>query len=216
MDRKLLAVLLLSGAAAVAFWDSWAAYPLKLLVVVLHETGHAVATWAVGGQVDGMSIDRFQGGRTIGRIPAGLLPGIVVASAGYVGSTLFGAAILVAAARARSGRGILTTLAALLAAALILWVRDPFTVLFLALTAASLLLAARLLPDAISRAAAIFLGVFAAAYALWDIRDDLFSFRSGTDADLLAAATGVPAIAWAILWAVVALLVIRTALRRMG
>jgi hypothetical protein len=216
MDRKLLLLLLLCGVLAIAFWNSWAVYPLKLLVVVLHESGHALATWAVGGRVDGMAIDRFQGGRTMSRIPGGLLPGMVVASAGYVGSTVFGATILVAAARARSGKGVLTVLAVLLGIALVVWVRDPFTALFLACTILGLALLARVLPDPLSRAAAVFLGVFAAAYALWDIRDDLFGFHGGTDADILAHATGIPALVWAVLWAAIALLVIRTALARVS
>lgn len=210
MDRKPLLAIGLCAAASFWFWDTWALYPLKLLVVHFHESGHALATYLAGGRVESITVNHLQGGLTISRVPAGLLPQLLVASGGYVGSTLFGALILGAAIRRGSGQRVLAFLAAFLFVAMVLWIRDPFTFFFTCFMALALLAAARWLPPRWSRLTAIFLGVFSGLYALWDIRDDLLLPRGGgvSDADQLAKATGLPALAFAIVWLLVSLWVL--------
>lgn len=210
-----LLALVLLVAAALWLWDSWTVYPLKLLVVHFHECGHALATYLTGGRVDSIAIDLAQGGLTRSRVPAGLLPHLVVASGGYLGSMAFGAGILHWAGRSASGKPVLEAVAVFLVLALALWVRDPFTIVFTAGMALLLGVLARVLPPKWSRMAALFLGVFSALYALWDIRDDLLLRHSGrSDAGQLAAVTGVPSLVWAVLWLAIACAVLWVALRR--
>ena len=220
MDRKLVALLVVAAGLAFWLWDTWAVYPLKLFVVLFHESGHALAAWLVGGSVESIAIDPHQGGLTYTRHSGSFLDRVVISSGGYVGSTLFGAGILAVSARLRSGRAVLWGLAAFLVAALVLWVRDLFTAVFTLGMAATLALLGRVLAADVSRAAALFLGTFTGMYALWDIRDDLFTFgrTCPTDAAMLADATGIPALGWAIAWGLVSVaalvLAVRSATRR--
>ncbi len=210
-----LLALLVLVALALWLWDSWALYPLKLLVVHFHECGHALATLLTGGRVDSISIDLAQGGLTRSRVPQGLLPHLVVASGGYLGSMAFGAGILHWAGRSASGKPVLEAVAVFLVLALALWVRDPFTIAFTALMALALVALARVMPPRWSRMAALFLGVFSALYALWDIRDDLILRQSArSDAGQLAAATGIPSLVWAGLWLALACAMLWVVLRR--
>lgn len=215
MDKKLLALIGALALVAVWFFDAAALLPLRLFVVFFHEAGHALAAWAVGGSVDSIRVAANEGGLTMFRASPALLPQLVVSSGGYLGSAVFGAILLFAAARARSGRPVLYALAAFVVFAGVLWVRDLFTAGFT--LAAALVLAGlgRVLPGSLSRAAALFLGVFTGLYALHDIRSDLFRLGAsrGTDADRLAELTYVPALVWAALWAALALLLLAGAVK---
>ncbi len=215
MDAKRLAVIGALALVAVWFWDAAALLPLRLFVVFFHESGHALAAWSVGGSVDSIRVGANEGGLTIFRASGGLLSQLVVSSGGYLGSAIFGAVILFAAARSRSGRPVLYGLAAFVVLALVLWVRDLFTAGF-ALAAATVLIGlGRVLPGGLSKAAAIFLGVFTGLYALHDIQSDLFRLgpATGSDADRLAQLTYVPALVWAALWAALSLLLLGAAVK---
>src|SRR5438270_347869 len=97
-DGKLFAALAVSAALGVFFWTSGWLYPFKLLVVLMHESGHAAATLMVGGSVDHISIDPREGGVTWSRYVPALWRSVVVSSAGYVGSTVSGCVLLFLAA----------------------------------------------------------------------------------------------------------------------
>jgi hypothetical protein len=59
------------------------------------------------------------------------------------------------------------------------------------------------------RALVTVIAVFTGLYALFDLRDDLWTPGGGpSDAALLAAHTGVPAVIWAILWSAVSVAVL--------
>src|SRR5438132_1159513 len=47
MDRKLLFAILASAVVGVLLWHNPAVYPFKLLVVLMHESGHAAAALLV-------------------------------------------------------------------------------------------------------------------------------------------------------------------------
>ncbi|HVO29873.1 MAG TPA: M50 family metallopeptidase, partial [bacterium] len=97
--------------ATYLLWGTWATYPVQLFVVFVHESGHAIATLLTGGEVHGMEINRWLGGATFVR---GGIPFITL-QAGYLASALFGAAMILAAARPATARGSLGGLAALTA-----------------------------------------------------------------------------------------------------
>ena len=105
--------LLIAGLVAVGllFWDSPLLLPVKLLVVMGHETGHAVATWLAGGEVQRVVLSADQSGACLSALPPGAWPTILVYSAGYVGSAIAGAVLLVLAFRLRLARGSRATLA---------------------------------------------------------------------------------------------------------
>lgn len=217
LDRKLLFALLATAVLGVLFWNSWPLYPFKLLVVLMHESSHALATLLVGGSVDAIRISPDQGGLTLSRFVPSWWRQIVVSSAGYVGSTVSGCVLLWVAARSREGRWPLIALAAWCALVAVLYVRDGFTLLFVGACAFALGLLARFGPPLLRRGGLVFLASFSCSYALYDIRDDLLhlsSWSGGTDADALARATFIPALAWGTAWGLLSILLVGLTLRR--
>jgi len=216
LDKKLLFALAAAAVAGILFWNSWPLYPFKLLVVLMHESGHAAATLLVGGSVDSIRISPDQSGMTLSRLPPSLWREIVVASAGYVGSAVSGSVLLYLAARTRQGRWPLIALAAFCSLVALLYVRDGFTLLFTVGCAAAMALLARFGPSLLRRAVLVFLAAFSCCYALYDIRDDLLHLSGGpggSDADALARVTLLPAIVWGVLWGALSLLLVALTLR---
>jgi Peptidase M50B-like len=206
-DTPLLVALAVSFLAGLLLWNAWVLWPFRLLVVLMHESGHALATWLVGGSVDRIQIAPNEGGFTLSRFPPSLLRQIVVSSAGYVGSTASGCVLLWVAARSRAARWPLMTLAAWTLGVALLWVRDLFTLAFVASAALVLGLVARFGPVLLRRALLVFLATFSVSYALYDIKDDLLHLasRGPSDAEALAQATFIPALVWGIGWALLSL-----------
>jgi len=206
LDWKKLLTVLAAVVVGVVFWDSAVLYPLKLLTVLFHESGHAIAAKLVGGTVDSITIDERQGGLCTFRFQPTFVNQVVTASAGYLGSALSGALLLLVTLRWRAGRYVLAFLSFALVVITVLWARSLFTVGVALAMAAALGLGAKFLPQGASQALATFIAVFNSLYALFDLRDDLWSAerRAGTDAALLEKATYIPSIVWAVLWTLIA------------
>ena len=216
LDGKLLFALAASAVLGVFFWNTWPLYPFKLLVVLMHESGHAAATLLVGGSVDRIAISPDQGGVTLSRFPPSLLRQIIISSAGYVGSTVSGCVLLWTAARSKEGRWPLIALAAWCGLVTVLYVRDGFTLVFVGGCALALGLLARFGAPLLRRGVLVFLAAFSCSYALYDIRDDLLHLAGSgiSDADALAQATFIPAIVWAVAWGALSLLLVALTLRK--
>lgn len=210
-----LLVIALCVGLGIWFWDSPVLAPLKLLVVMMHETGHALAALLVGGSVKQINISPDQSGFCIASIPVGAFNQIVVSSAGYLGSAVAASLLLLGTLRLRMRRAIPILLTAWLLVMTIGYVRDLFTLVFSLGTAAALLAAARWLPDEGVDFVNLFLAAFSALYALFDLRSDLWNseIRARSDAAILAGATYVPAIVWAVIWTVIGVLIVGVTLR---
>ena len=217
LDGKLLFALAASAVLGVFFWNAWPLYPFKLLVVLMHESGHAAATLLVGGSVDAIRISANRGGETLSRFPPSLFREIVITSAGYVGSAVSACVLLLLAARSRQARWPLIALAGWCALVAMLYVRDVFTLAFVGACALALGLVARFGASWLRRGLLVFLAAFSCCYALYDIRDDLLHLRSwsgGTDADALARATFIPAVVWGVAWGLLSIALVLVTLRR--
>jgi len=197
----LLALLVL---AALWFWSApWLA-PLRLLVVLVHETGHALATLLFGGRVERIIVGADESGQCLSSLPAGWLPQIAVYSAGYIGSAVSGALQLVLAFRFRLHRPVLYAMGVWVTAMGVVYAGNTFTLAYCLGMGAVLLVLARVLPPGGVKALVTVIAVFTGLYALFDLRDDLWSPGGGpSDAALLAAHTHVPAVIWALLWSAV-------------
>lgn len=182
-------------------------YPLELLVTAVHEMSHALAAIVSGGRVVSIVVNGDTSGvtQTIGG------NGFLISSAGYVGSTLFGCLLLVAAQKVRWHRGILI--------GLFVWFL-AFLLLARNLLAMGIGLAALAVVWAAGRGETRvdvryfvldFLAISSCLYAAHDFVT-LVLMSAGmvavggpigmTDAHILAATTGVPPLAWALGWAV--------------
>lgn len=210
LDASRLVVLVLCLGVALFFWRSPVLLPIKLLVVTLHESGHALAALLVGGHVQKLVIASDESGACVSALPPGYFGQILVYSAGYLGSTLAGAGLLVLTFRYRLKRSVLGAMAAWIGCVALFVAGNPFTFFFCAATAAVLGLCAWKLPDTAVEWLDLFLASFTGLYALFDLRDDLWNgvVRAHSDAGLLAGVTGIPALIWALVWSGLAILIL--------
>jgi hypothetical protein len=209
MDVKAVLILAALFIAVWVLWDTPIVYPIKIFVVCLHELGHALAALLTGGQVVSIQIFPEEGGLTTTR---GGWPFIIL-SAGYVGSMLFGGALLYLSSYRPWARRLMIALGVLIVLSTLLFFRNFFAVLYGLLAGAAMFFSAYRFPLNVNFYIIRFLAIASCLYALLDIRGDLFAAASAgsgivNDAVALNQLTGIPAIIWAVLWLVVSLLVL--------
>jgi hypothetical protein len=128
-------------------------------------------------------------------------------SAGYLGSLLWGAAILTAA----RGRGKIPQIATMAIGALVvvvtlLYVGNWFGILFGVAFGGGLIMAGRHLPVDGTASLLTALGLTSCLYAILDIKSDILDRPEVlSDARMLAELTGIPTVVWGVLWIAVAL-----------
>jgi hypothetical protein len=184
-------------------WDTALVYPLKIFVVLLHELSHAVALWATGGVVDYIVLDPLQGGETWGAGGSAFL----ALSAGYLGSLIWGSALVAGAQWKKMDAGVLTGfIGAAVLALTALYVRSSFGVVFGVVFGLFLLASGWRLPEIWNRRLILVLGMTSCLYAVLDIKSDILD-RPGapSDAAMLADVTGIPTLFWGALWIGIAL-----------
>ena len=199
------ALLIAIVVAGVVFWNSPFLLPFKLLSVMGHETGHALASLVVGGSVDRVTLSLDESGACLSRIPDGFFARAIVFSAGYVGSAIISVLLLLLSFRFDARRAMLAAACVWLALMGFIYARDAFTLVFALGMAALFGAGAKWLPDALVGGLNLFIASFTALYAVMDLKDDLWNsaVRSQSDAQLLADLTIVPAVVWAALWTLV-------------
>jgi Peptidase M50B-like len=217
--RERVASLLWPIALAVACYAAWSTpfvFPLKIFVVFLHELSHGLAAILTGGTIERIELSANEGGLCVTR--GGW--GFVVTSAGYLGSLLLGAGLLVAGGRARPSaqRAIIAFTGVTVLVVTLLFVRTLFGFAWGLATGFVLVAVARYFGAGVSVFLLRLLGVTSCLYAIWDIVSDLV-LRSPheSDANALARMTGIPGIVWGVLWCcasvVVAIAAYRAAVR---
>jgi len=184
-------------------------YPFKLLGTWLHEGSHGLMMAVTGTGFDRMEVYADGSGLAYAAGAAGALAGALVASAGYMGTPLWGVAILAGSRSARSARRALAVLGGALVASAALVVSNRFGQVAIAALGASVLALALAAPPRWLRAAAHFVAAQACINAVVDIR---VLFRPtlvvdgqvvrDSDAHAMARATVGSADDWAVrLWA---------------
>ncbi len=225
-DARPQAITLLSAAAiSVILWfvpfAEILTYPFRIFVTFIHEGGHALAALLTGNSVQSLSVAMHASGETY-TTEGGPLSQMLVASAGYISSMLFGALLLVLIRKAVAARLVLIGSAVLiftltmiygLFKPLMSWGTlsgIPFTFLAGTLLSVGLIVLARFA----SRRTATFLVSFLAVQCILNALLDLktvfflsspFAPRVATDAVNMANITGVPALFWSIVWISLAL-----------
>lgn len=227
--RALLVSIGLAAVVSLFFWHTLPVYPFRLIVTLLHESGHALMAKAVGGKVVSLTISPSEGGLTQSLFPPTLLDRMLVSSAGYLGSSVAGALLLVLAGRMRSGRLILWALVGWMVFVVLAWVpfHPPdagnakivaltgtagtdglFTMGFVLVIGGALGLVAWKAPVWLRRATIVWIATLSCLASLEDIKD-LFGLGLGgssSDADAMQQATHLPAAFWAVVWFAFALL----------
>lgn len=188
-------------------------YPFKLFVTFIHEGGHALATLATFGTVNYIAINPDTSGVTLSL--GGLA--IVIASAGYLTSTLYGAALLIICRNGKNAKAALGLSAAAVLGLTVFFMSGLFGwIVGIVLTAALIFFAIVSNPK-VAHFFLSFLAVQCCLNALYDLRT-LFLLstmtREVSDAVNMQRLTMIPAVVWATLWLGLSLVVLWLALRR--
>lgn len=232
--RAELRTLALALIASLLLWNlpygGVALYPFKILATWLHEMSHGVVMIATGAQLDRVVIYRDTSGLSYA-VWAISAPGTAcIAAAGYMGTALWGAVLLVATPTAKAARIALLVIAVLmLVTAVLAIVPTPeeghFGQWAVAAIAGGLAVCAIVLPPRARVFCAHFIAAQACINALLDIRVLLRPMQAvngilsgNSDATSMAQNTfGVRARwavwFWAIVWLVWSLAVLFAALR---
>lgn len=196
--REVAALLALS-AVVIALWDTPVIYPLKILVVFLHELSHGLMAVLTGGEIVEIEVVAQQGGHCVTAGGSRFL----TLSAGYLGSLAWGGVILTLASRTRFDRPLIIALGLMLGAITLQFVR-PFASFgfgFGAAAAAALVAMGAFFPARACDLALRVIGVTSCLYAVADIKSDVLDrphLRS--DAAMLAEVTGMPTMFWGVVW----------------
>jgi hypothetical protein len=214
-------LLLIASAITVALmflpYSNIILYPLRLFVTFIHESGHALAALISGGSVESLTVMPNGEGVTMTRDAP--WAAWLVLSGGYLGTTIFGALLLQVGRLKRwqnAGRATLYAAAAFLLTVTLLWGHNPFTLLAGIVLAALLGGLARISAPRVANFIASFLAVQCCLNALGDLRILLYlttNTRGDNDAVFMQQQYLLPAVFWASLWAVMAVIILALALR---
>ena len=183
--------------------------PFRLLVIVFHEASHAFAALATGGRVEAMSVDIMEGGHAI-TVGGNFF---VIVSAGYVGSLLIGAGLFVLSIRSGLDRLALGVLGAVVGLLAVVYMRDPFALVFCLAMALAMLSVARWMPAAAADYLLRLIGLVSMLYVPADIVSDTILRSVRSDATILADAYFGPPLMWGVLWLAISIAVIVVAFR---
>lgn len=193
-----------------ALWQTPLVAPLKILVVFFHEFAHALATWLTGGVVEELSVSARQGGFVRSRGGNGF----VILTAGYLGSLLIGAGVLLLALKTSADRLLLGLCGAVMVGVALFYVRDLFALAFTLGVGAVMLALARFASVAACDLILRVIGLASLIYVPYDIFDDTIA-RSDlhSDAYMLAERYFGTTMFWGGLWLGISLVVIGFCLR---
>ncbi|MBO0798739.1 MAG: M50 family metallopeptidase [Blastocatellia bacterium] len=187
-------------------------YPLRLFVTFIHEGGHALAALITLGSVDRLVIYADASGETYTH--GGLQ--IAIASAGYLASAAYGAALLVLCRDGNNTKSILTVTAGFILALTGFYAGNMFSWVTGIILSGGLIFVALIAGKRLAHFFLSFLAVQTCFNALYDLRT-LFLISDTTerhsDARMMEQLTFIPATFWALLWLTISIVTLAIALR---
>lgn len=236
--RPQVKLLLVATLASVLLWiASWylplvgyVVYPLQLFATFIHEGGHVLAAILSGNSVQSLTVSPDTSGEVYS-VGSGWFSQLFISSAGYVGTTAFGAAMLAWIRYGLSSHRLLYISSAIIGVLTVMFgVLAPiwnffanvtigsmaFTVFSGIVLTVGLFCIARFANLKWANFAVAFLAVqclLNAAFSLMQLAVITGFTNMHSDAANMAAATGLPAIAWVFLWMVLSIFLISLGLR---
>ncbi len=235
--RPQVTLLLIATAVSVALWVigwymplvGYIVYPLQLFATFIHESGHALATLITGNTVMSLTVSPDASGAVWSQSSG--FSSLFISSAGYVGTTAFGALLLVWMRYGLSSRIALYFSSALVAVmtvvfgflapfwnflANVTFGSVVFTVLSGAFLTAGLFAIAKFASEKWVNFSFAFLAVQCLLNAFFSLKT-LFVISVATDqtsdAANMAAATGIPSIFWVVIWIGISIVMISIGMR---
>jgi Peptidase M50B-like len=193
-----------------ALWSTPVIYPLRIMIVFLHEVSHGLAALLTGGSVDRLVLSSDEGG--LAYVRGGNR--FVILTAGYLGSLLFGVLFFIVAIRTHLDRWALALIGVCMLMITALYLRDGFPLIFCTLTGGVMLLTAWFLPVPVNDLMLRVIGLSSLLYVPNDIISDTISrAHLRSDARMLAEEFGGATMLWGGIWLVTSLVVIGLVLR---
>ncbi len=230
----LLIATLLSIGLWIASWFipliGYLVYPLQLFATFIHEGSHVLAILLTGNSVQSLTVSP-DGSGAVWSQGSGWLSQLFISSAGYLGTTAFGAALLAWIRFGWSSRSALYFSAGFVAVmtvvfgifapvinflATVSFASVAFTVFSGAIIALGLAAISRYASPRWANFALAFLAVQCLLNAIFSLFDLFFiaAFTNGhSDAANMASASGLPQVVWVIIWFAVSILMISAGLR---
>lgn len=189
--------LIVSLVLAFVFWNTYALFPIKLFVVLLHEISHGIAAVLTGGSIKAIQISMKLGGHCITRGGNEF----AVASAGYLGSLLLGSTFFITSYDFKLSKIVCTFFAGLFIIITASFISSDLGIIFTLLISAFLIVSPRFFNPAVHTFIIRLTGILSAFYVFVDIKDDLLLNSSRiTDATSLEIATGISSLYWGLIW----------------
>ena len=197
-------------ATVIVLWQTQLVYPLRILVVLMHEGAHGLAGVLTGGTIISMDVVAQEGGVAV--IQGG--NGFAIATAGYLGSLLIGVAILLGALNSRADRVIMGTLGAITLFITVFYFEETFAILFGLIGGGVMLAMASFLGHDINDLILRVIGLTSMIYVPYDIFSDTIQ-RSHlrSDARILAENYFGSTMFWGVIWLAISLVIIGLCLR---
>ena len=173
MNKKItltgLEIPLILAIISLFFWDSIILLPVKVMTVFFHELSHGLAAILTGGRIVGINININQGGVCYHQ--GGIF--LIVASAGYLGSLLWGSGILLASLKKGINCWLTRAIAVLLIIVTGLWIRNIQAIAITVTTAVALLYISANIKEEYCSIFLKFISIISCFYVIYDIKDDL-------------------------------------------
>ncbi|QXP59778.1 M50 family metallopeptidase [Olleya sp. HaHaR_3_96] len=216
-DKKYQSIyLIILITVVILFWNTLLIYPIKLFVVMLHEMSHGLMAIAFGGQIIEIQISKQIGGYCLYSITPSFWSSFMTGSAGYLGSLFWGALILILAVKSKKDKYI-TLIIGIILVVLSYFVLQSGEFFGTSMTfglGLFMLIAFRYFSNFFHDLWLKFLGIISCAYVILDIKGDLIDNSNiGSDADAIAALTGLPSVLVGVIWMCVALIIMFIVLR---
>lgn len=210
-NTKQLLILIGMFIIAIALWDTIVIYPIKIFVVMLHEISHGLMAELMGGDIIKIEINHMIGGSCTSTRPPGFWPSFMIASAGYLGSLIWGVIIFLTASHTKYIRllAAIIGIGSLIITYYVIKSGELFGILFCAGFTLFMFASVKYLPLSILEYLLKFIGLTSSLYVILDIKSDLIS-RSGigSDADQIAQMTGIPSVVIGITWMLIAITIV--------
>ena len=198
-NKRIKEIIILTVIAALAFilWDTIILFPIKLVVVFLHEASHAIAAILSGGEIIKMDVGLNLSGKC--EISGG--NNILIASAGYLGSFLFGAVLFYSAYSKKYNKLPVIIIMVVIILFAVNVITNLTIQLLAVLFSTLILLSLWFIPENINKYILKSLGLISCIYVVYDIKEDIItSFPQSSDASVIAGLTGIPEFIWGLLW----------------
>ncbi len=193
-------------------WGPLILYPFSVFATWVHECGHAVMVVLTGGSVSSITIAADTSGLTRSLMPAGRVAQGLVASAGYLGSSVVGCLLLAATRVEKRARPILRAIGAFMLLTLVFWIRNLFGAIVVSAWAVTMLMLVRKGSGRVSRFLLSVLAIQVALNSVYNIRV-LFLVSGPSDADTMARLFVAPAWFWASAWMILSVAMFAWTLR---